>query len=146
LFCEKISRVAEESLAHAAQAHGFDFKKLQQEWSLDFYGSIRLINYLRYQIGINTCPMCEVIFESPKVLFDHLKESKHYGVKRDGVWRTDERFLCPINEDDPILCSMNNTLSDNEDGEQEIVVEPEDLRIRQERINELQQYISQVEK
>src|SRR5450432_3901703 len=34
-------------LAHCKQHHGFDFLSIRQKYALDFYGCIKLVNYIR---------------------------------------------------------------------------------------------------
>jgi len=140
LFCEVTSPSPYHTFEHAKIAHGFDFKKIQSEWKLDFYSSVRLINFIRYNVQMNNCPHCEVAFETPKQLFSHMTESKHCGVTPDGKWKSDDKFLLPVNEDDPLL----RTLDDNfDDSDNEFEVEPnatpENVNIEQSRVKELQE-------
>jgi len=107
LFCEKLSGTAQESFDHAKKEHNFDLKAIQKENNLDFYQSIRIINYIRHSISENACPKCRISFAEPTKLFHHMKETSHYSVplEQNSIWMNDDRYLQPLNEEDPLLMS-----------------------------------------
>ncbi|XP_068744744.1 protein arginine N-methyltransferase 3-like isoform X2 [Montipora capricornis] len=47
LFCEECFKNAEKVLKHCTSTHGVDIVKLTRMYSLDFYGCIKLINFIR---------------------------------------------------------------------------------------------------
>jgi type I protein arginine methyltransferase len=61
LVCDKIAST-EVILSHLKHDHDFDFKSIKSKLRLDFYGCIKLINYIRGQV----CLM--ILLQSYKLL------------------------------------------------------------------------------
>ncbi|CAG8840664.1 24872_t:CDS:2, partial [Cetraspora pellucida] len=72
---------------HCKEKHGFDFQKLRAELKLDFYQSIRLINYIRNQVLNNS----------------ELENTTFYAIPDVQVVINDDAYLKPVYEDDPLL-------------------------------------------
>ena len=52
LFCETPLNSAEAALAHTKAEHEFDLNQLRKDLKLDFYSSIKLINYIRSRVNM----------------------------------------------------------------------------------------------
>ncbi|TRM62093.1 S-adenosyl-L-methionine-dependent methyltransferase [Schizophyllum amplum] len=82
LFDDTVSASAEESLKYDEKTHGFDLQAIATRLSLDSYGRIRLINYIR-----ETKP-------SPKDVLSLTGKEPLF---------TADQYLKPVLEDDPLL-------------------------------------------
>jgi hypothetical protein len=80
-FCPLITSSASSCLSHAKSVHGFDFDGLRTSLSLDHYGCIRMINYLRSQQNEEPKP-------SPTVVLATLVKG--------AMWIHDDEFLKPV--------------------------------------------------
>ena len=80
-------------LEHCKSKHNFDFLAIRQRLHLDFYGSIKLINYIRSQTA-------EGKQVSPEITQQDFE---------------DEKFLKPVLEDDALIFNLDE-LPDVEDG------------------------------
>ena len=73
-------------LRHCKEKHNFDFLEIRQRLGLDFYGNIKLVNYIRSRVhaglGVSS-NLAREVFE-------------------------DERFLKPVLEDDALLFSLDD--------------------------------------
>ncbi|KAM3852299.1 protein arginine N-methyltransferase 3 isoform 2-T2 [Vipera latastei] len=49
LFCDRLFSSAEDSFCHCASDHGFSIEMMVQKHRLDFYGYIKLVNFIRQQ-------------------------------------------------------------------------------------------------
>ncbi|KAJ6713943.1 PROTEIN ARGININE N-METHYLTRANSFERASE 3-RELATED [Salix viminalis] len=100
-----------ELFEHCRLIHKFDFDVIRKELGLDFYGSFKLINYVRSQVAENRCWSCGLACQSHQDLQNHLHETvKLKDIKP--LW-DDEKYLKPVMQDDPLLYSFN----DDEEGE-----------------------------
>uniref|UniRef100_A0A6N2M6B6 Uncharacterized protein n=1 Tax=Salix viminalis TaxID=40686 RepID=A0A6N2M6B6_SALVM len=100
-----------ELFEHCRLIHKFDFDVIRKELGLDFYGSFKLINYVRSQVAENRCWSCGLACQSHQDLQNHLHETvKLKDIKP--LW-DDEKYLKPVMQDDPLLYSFNN----DEEGE-----------------------------
>ncbi|KAF9954924.1 Protein arginine N-methyltransferase 3 [Modicella reniformis] len=87
LFCVEIFPSAREVFAHCTASHGFNFLQTRQRFNLDFYQSIRLINYLRKQaLVVNG--------------FDQIST---WTLEGNESFLNDDEFLRPVLEDDSLL-------------------------------------------
>uniref|UniRef100_A0ACD5UJV5 Uncharacterized protein n=1 Tax=Avena sativa TaxID=4498 RepID=A0ACD5UJV5_AVESA len=97
LFCS--SRFDSESsfFAHCGSEHRFDFHKVVRELGLDFYGCIKLINFVRSKVAENKCWSCD-------------------GSQLEGnvPWAEDS-YLKPFMEDDSLLHSLSIFDDDEEE-------------------------------
>jgi protein arginine N-methyltransferase 3 len=75
-----------EMLKHCKEKHNFDFLAIRQKLGLDFYGNIKLINYIRFQV------------QEGKKLPEDISKSDF----------EDEKFLKPVLEDDALLFSLDD--------------------------------------
>ncbi|WAR08233.1 ANM3-like protein [Mya arenaria] len=50
LFCREEKPSAEEIFSHCVLHHSFDIHQMSHDWSLDCFGYIKMINYIRAKI------------------------------------------------------------------------------------------------
>eukprot|EP01018_Ginkgo_biloba_P037813 Gb_34867 [translate_table: standard] len=132
LFCNRRWDSSDCVFNHCATDHAFHFTELKKSLGLDFYGSLKLINYVRSEVAANRCWSCGLGQESNEALLKHLQASKHSSFFRDSTgsgdgnfsW-LDDRYLTPFLQDDSLLYSFE------EDGDNTMetidVVDKEDL-------------------
>lgn len=115
LFCEavfdKVSMMAE----HCSSVHsGFSLGGVVSALSLDFYGAISFVNWLRETISGLRCPCCQERSVDPVTLVAHMSTASHFplaiafsSAPRPWPWEHD-RFLVrsPGSSDDPVLWSF----------------------------------------
>ncbi|KAG9820550.1 S-adenosyl-L-methionine-dependent methyltransferase, partial [Aureobasidium melanogenum] len=95
-FSDKTFPDAAEMIKYAAEQHNFDFLKITKDFGLDFFGAIKLVNYIRAEAkNGNSKPDV-----SSKSLFD------------------DDKYMQPVLEDDALLFSLDDVLdSENAAGQ-----------------------------
>jgi len=72
-------------LNHCKEKHGFDFLEIRQRLGLDFYGNIKLVNFIRSQV--------------------HSGQKISSNISREDF--EDDKFLKPVLEDDALLFSLD---------------------------------------
>ncbi|KAL9407158.1 hypothetical protein Peur_004130 [Populus x canadensis] len=111
LFLDSQFSSCSELFEHCRLAHKFDFDGIRKELGLDFYGSFKLINYVRSQVAENRCWSCGLACQSQQDIQNHLHETvKLKDIKP--LW-DDDKYLKPFMQDDPLLYSFN----EDEEGE-----------------------------
>ncbi|KAM3383947.1 hypothetical protein ACQJBY_008537 [Aegilops geniculata] len=98
LFCSARFDSDGPLFAHCGSEHGFDFHKLVRELGLDFYGCIKLINFVRSKVAENKGWSCAEISQ----------------LEGKVPWAEDS-YLKPFMEDDSLLHSLS--IFDDEDDE-----------------------------
>ncbi|KAG0267786.1 hypothetical protein DFQ27_008285 [Actinomortierella ambigua] len=93
LFCPIEFPSAKDVFDHCTSSHGFDFLKTRRTLGLDFYQSIRLINYLRKQAQENPAVEKTTSFE--------LKS-------KDEAFLSEDSYLLPVMEDDALLYAFED--------------------------------------
>ncbi|XP_072976570.1 probable protein arginine N-methyltransferase 3 [Typha angustifolia] len=103
LFCTSRFDSTLALFKHCSLDHSFDFHGVVRNFALDFYGSIKLINYIRSQVAENKCWVCRRSFQCNGDLQNHF----HVGCEMDGkvLWE-DDSYLKPYMEDDSLLHSF----------------------------------------
>ncbi|KAI5797738.1 S-adenosyl-L-methionine-dependent methyltransferase [Geopyxis carbonaria] len=89
LFCSKTGDSAHAVFEHAKEAHGFDWKTEVKYLGLDFYGRIKLVNYIRACTKAGTEPTL-----------------------KDLAFSKDDKYLQPVLEDDTLLFSLDDEEED----------------------------------
>ncbi|WOK95943.1 putative protein arginine N-methyltransferase 3 [Canna indica] len=114
LFCSSIFGSAEVLFEHCRSEHSFDFRGIVRELGLDFYGSFKLINYVRYQVAEKKCWCCSLTFQFSGDLENHLHPASSF--KKDGkyFWE-DDIYLKPFMMDDPLLHSFGGDEDEEDD-------------------------------
>eukprot|EP01108_Squamamoeba_japonica_P010287 TRINITY_DN995_c0_g1_i1.p1 TRINITY_DN995_c0_g1~~TRINITY_DN995_c0_g1_i1.p1 ORF type:complete len:133 (-),score=70.37 TRINITY_DN995_c0_g1_i1:59-457(-) len=119
-------------------AHDFDLIALRAEWKLDLYATIKLINYMRSCVAVkHCCPMCSVQCDDLKSLVAHITDNKHATAQRDAAFWTDDFYLIPTIENDPLLRAPHLFAGDDEswsDDEEELQAAREEALSRQKEL------------
>ncbi|KAH1064449.1 hypothetical protein J1N35_029436 [Gossypium stocksii] len=105
LFCEFKYSSCDALFDHCRLTHFFDFNGIRKDLGLDFYGSFKLINYVRSQVADNRCWSCGVRCQSKQDLQSHL----HPSVNTKDVKRLldDDKYLNPFMQEDSLLYSFD---------------------------------------
>ncbi|PUU83801.1 S-adenosyl-L-methionine-dependent methyltransferase [Tuber borchii] len=119
LFCTETFPSSEGVFEHCAVVHGFEYKALRKELGLDFYGCIKLINYIRSEVAQSHVPD----FTMPVTFVQ------------------DDKYLRPVLEDDALLFG----LGDEEEEEECIKEGAKGLTEDQKRIQELEERLKKLE-
>ncbi|KAF9898946.1 hypothetical protein BX616_003426 [Lobosporangium transversale] len=99
LFCPESFPSAREVFLHCHQIHGFDFLKSRQRLNLDFYQSIRLINYLRQQAAT----------------VEGFDQTKEWTLDGKEAFLADDEYLRPVMEDDSLLYAFEDLEIEDDD-------------------------------
>ncbi|KAI8877085.1 hypothetical protein K501DRAFT_230806 [Backusella circina FSU 941] len=115
LFDEKVFPSPNEVIQHLKIDHDFDVATIKKEKDLDFYGVIRLINYIRFQTSLNTCYQCGDTVDDLSSLSKHLQDHgcNKREIPHDAPFWTDPKYLLPTYDNDPLLTGLD----DDEDQE-----------------------------
>lgn len=120
LFCSARFDSDGPLFAHCGSEHGFDFQKVVRELGLDFYGCIKLINFVRSKVAENKCWSCAEISQ----------------LEGKVPWAEDS-YLKPFMEDDSLLHSLS-IFDDEEDEDCGMPVETGECSAGNGRSGELQ--------
>ncbi|XP_030465580.1 probable protein arginine N-methyltransferase 3 [Syzygium oleosum] len=105
LFCETVYGSCASLFDHCSSAHHFDFDGIRKALGLDFYGSFKLVNYVRSQVAKNRCWSCGSECTSNQDLLNHSHEA--YSVEDVKLRIDDDEYLKPFLEEDPLLYSFD---------------------------------------
>ncbi|XP_021299978.1 probable protein arginine N-methyltransferase 3 [Herrania umbratica] len=111
LFCDSKYGSCDALFEHCRLTHFFDFNGIRKELGLDFYGSFKLINYVRSQVANNRCWSCGVHCQSKQDLQSHLHQSVNS--KDFKLLLDDDKYLNPFMQEDSLLYSFGG----DEEGE-----------------------------
>ncbi|XP_042383245.1 probable protein arginine N-methyltransferase 3 [Zingiber officinale] len=114
LFCSSRFGSVEVLFDHCRCKHFFDFHSIVREWSLDFYGSFKLINYVRSQVSENKCWCCGLEFQCSRDLQNHLHPAPSFDKDGKFLWE-DDHYLKPFMGDDPLLHSFGGDEDEEDD-------------------------------
>lgn len=92
LLCDQIDGNVSDSLNHCKKVHGFDLLCLRKEAKLDFYQTIRFVNYIRTEVAAGS-----------KAQFDG-----SYRLDEMAVFLKDDALLKPFLEDDALLFGLDD--------------------------------------
>ncbi|CAL5330568.1 unnamed protein product [Camellia sinensis] len=104
LFCDSNYSSIDALFQHCTCTHHFDFHAIRKTLRLDFYGSFKLINYVRSQVAENRCWSCGLTCQSKQDLQNHLHET--FSFKEVVLPWGDEKYLKPFMQEDPLLYSF----------------------------------------
>lgn len=113
LFCDFKFNSCDSLLQHCNSTHHFDFPRIKKSLGLDFYGSFKLVNYIRAMVAENTCWSCRHQCKSNQELLDHLHGTKILEELKL-LW-DDDKFLQPFMEGDSLLYSFDHDEDFEED-------------------------------
>ncbi|GBB87652.1 hypothetical protein RclHR1_14110001 [Rhizophagus clarus] len=117
LYCTNVSSTAKECLNHMIKEHNFDLLEIRNKMGLDFYQTVILINYIRYNVNNNTCMACLTNYENPKELLHHMNNENCF-IKvpsLDNEFWKDPKYLLPTIQDDPLLVGFEDLSDDKDD-------------------------------
>ncbi|KAJ1720404.1 hypothetical protein LPJ53_004955 [Coemansia erecta] len=100
LFCAHTAQNPSVLFEHVKQTHGFDFAKTRRQLQLDFYQSMRVVNYIR-TMGLN-----EPGFGTTAA----------FEVDGTEAFLNDDQYLKPAMEDDALLYALDELDLDDGDG------------------------------
>ncbi|KAK3132532.1 hypothetical protein QOZ80_6AG0524000 [Eleusine coracana subsp. coracana] len=100
LFCSSRFDAEGPLFSHCATEHRFDFYRIVKELGLDFYGCIKLINFVRSKVAENSCWSLHPV--------------EKYQIEGNVPW-DDDIYLKPFMEDDSLLHSLSIDDDDDED-------------------------------
>jgi uncharacterized C2H2 Zn-finger protein len=118
LFCDRVLSAPQICMDHMASEHGFDFRALKKEWALDFYDSVKLVNYIRRQVEQKACVRCGKKQASRKDLIDHMQKENHFAPTRDAEFWKNPQYLIPTKENDAFLQGFEDDLDDDDEDEE----------------------------
>lgn len=124
LFCAASYTHNSQLFNHMLQIHGFDFELLKKNMGLSFYQQVKMINFIRRCVYLNTCLGCSEILENRERLLEHLSWSNHFTPNKDD-WNQPQ-FLFPTYENDNLLHCLEEDDGDDINTEAVIVPEPVD--------------------
>ncbi|XP_042481349.1 probable protein arginine N-methyltransferase 3 [Macadamia integrifolia] len=104
LFCNSKYSSIETLWEHCSSNHHFDFRRIRRTLGLDFYDSLKLINYVRSQVAANICWSCGATCQSNKDLQNHLHEPVN--LKDSKLLWEDDKYLRPHMQEDSLLHSF----------------------------------------
>ncbi|KAG0165797.1 hypothetical protein DFQ30_007992 [Apophysomyces sp. BC1015] len=106
LFCEQIFNKPVETFEHCKTAHGFDFLGVKRSLNLDFYQTIRMINYIRQQA----------------LTQPDLAATKTFTMSGCEKFLENDEFLKPVLENDALLFAFEelDIADDDDDVEQQV--------------------------
>ncbi|RUS21796.1 hypothetical protein BC937DRAFT_91438 [Endogone sp. FLAS-F59071] len=118
LFDDVVLASAMEALDHMRDIHAFDLSKVKAERGLDFYKTVILINYIRYQTSQNTCYSCGASFGELAHMTAHMQQAgcltKVPGAEAE-FWK-DQKYLLPTYDNDPLLTGFDDDDDDDDNG------------------------------
>ncbi|XP_075980581.1 zinc finger protein 277 [Anticarsia gemmatalis] len=104
LLCEHTETEYDIILDHMRLQHEFSFFKATE--SMDFYQKVKIVNYIRRQVHLKQCLSCETKFDDSKNLEKHIKDMKHFVLRKE-MWDQPEYYF-PTYEDDLFLCFIED--------------------------------------
>ncbi|KAG0556222.1 hypothetical protein KC19_11G036100 [Ceratodon purpureus] len=118
LFCSDELPSSKAVFQHCAEAHSFDFLKLRADAGLDFYDTLRLINFIRSKVAENKSWSAEASLELQESLREQAGlsvDTKQKGTASSSVpaWK-DDKFLTPVLENDPLLYGFDDEGEDDD--------------------------------
>lgn len=107
LFCPVTCDEPLLLMGHCEKVHEFVFEDIIKVLSLDFYGGIKFVNYVRSCVNENKCIFCDFKGSTNTELQEHFNLSKHLNLSLftenpAHPW-DDDKYLIPENCNDPIL-------------------------------------------
>jgi len=105
LFCVVSYSDAGQLPNHMKEVHGFDFQEISANMKLTFYQQVKLVNYIRRQVHLNTCIGCQEVLPDRDQLLEHMAWSNHCQPGDSRAWDQPQYFF-PTYENDNLLCGL----------------------------------------
>ena len=106
LICDLVLPSPDDIIKHMKEAHAFDIADIRKLVQGDFYNSVRIVNYCRYQKARHLCFVC-----GATVGDDYAAHIGSHDVKLPSdVERLckEDQLLIPVIESDPLLTELEN--------------------------------------
>jgi len=103
---------AEAALAHDREHNGFDLVATRAALGLDFYGTIRMVNFLRAAVARAAVPAAE---KGQRPSLPAAEAARIVADLSAKTWVADDAFLKPTLPDDPLLRELGELGADDED-------------------------------
>jgi len=107
LFCPATYQDTADLTNHMVVVHGFDFLELRGRLELNFYQQVKLINYIRRSVHLNTCIGCGELFPSKELLLEHMTWSSHHSPSLQSDWDQPQYYF-PTYENDNLLFGLED--------------------------------------
>ncbi|CAI2164390.1 12071_t:CDS:2 [Funneliformis geosporum] len=104
IYCTDVSSTTKGCLNHMIMLHKFDLLEIKNDMGLDFYQTITLINYLRYNVKNHTCMACSTKYENSNDLLDHMNDENCL-----------PKYLLPVLQDDLLLVGFEEDNDEDKD-------------------------------
>lgn len=114
LFCESSFNNWKTIEDHLRSSHNFDYTALTA--GMDFYEQVKLVNYIRRQVHIKHCIMCDEVKDSNASLLEHMSAEKHLVLPPKAIWDQPQYFF-PTYENDAFLSQIEDNASDCDDSD-----------------------------
>jgi len=111
LYCPVNYSDIRDLIDHMKIVHGFDFDELKDNLKLNFYQQVKMINFIRRSVYLNTCIGCSDMFDSKEKLLEHMTWSNHYQPNSSVDWDQPQYFF-PTFENDNFLFGLEDTDDD----------------------------------
>uniref|UniRef100_A0A0K8TJC2 C2H2-type domain-containing protein n=1 Tax=Lygus hesperus TaxID=30085 RepID=A0A0K8TJC2_LYGHE len=109
LFCDSTFNQWKTIEEHMHLTHQFDYSASTK--GMDFYDQVKLVNYIRRQIHLSRCIMCDESKETNASLLEHMGEEKHLVLPPKAMWDQPQYFF-PTYENDAFLSQIEDDASD----------------------------------
>ncbi|KAF8022184.1 hypothetical protein BT93_G2359 [Corymbia citriodora subsp. variegata] len=123
LFCDAVYGSCASLFDHCSSAHHFDFDGIRKALGLDFYASVKLVNYVRSQVAKNRCWSCGLECISNQELLNHSHEAN--SLEDIKIHIADDEYLNPFLQEDPLLYSFDEDEVGEDDSS--VLVDKEEL-------------------
>eukprot|EP00854_Cymbomonas_tetramitiformis_P004292 gene4292-5281_t len=100
-----------------------------EDMDLDFYHMLQIINYIRSEVDNNKCILCGEAFPNRELLLEHMTQKEHFKLPDAQKW-SDEAYLIPKLESDPLLFGLDEAFNASEEEAQGAGESSEDLTAR----------------
>lgn len=123
LMCSHCEQDYDHLVQHMQGEHRFCLPSLLQQHCNSFYSQVRLINYIRHCVLEHRCLYCSKIFDSDKLLLDHMNVEDHLQLPAASVWHQPQ-YLFPVFENDLLLQTLVDERDDEEEHGVTVIAEP----------------------
>ncbi|KAH8234109.1 hypothetical protein KR038_001764 [Drosophila bunnanda] len=124
LFCSHMGENFSDLKEHMNETHQLDFDRATS--SLNFYQRVKVVNYLRRQICMLRCVICDLHFDDQKLLAEHMVQESHCGIGNKASWDKPE-FFFPYMENDGLLCVLDDSAGDEPDADVVRIISEDNL-------------------
>ncbi|XP_076181556.1 zinc finger protein 277 isoform X2 [Ptiloglossa arizonensis] len=117
LFCNYNNKDFHLILAHMKADHNFDFEDASR--GLTFYQKVKVVNYVRRQIHLQYCVLCETKMDN---VLEHMKQQNHFKIPAQKIWDQPE-FYFSMCENDSFLYYLDTSGTSDEESDIENTTE-----------------------